>query len=84
MINHNSSLANRLRALSRFVIIALAMFTLSNTAQAQQIVTDPLLNKALMEFEQAFPQFIQAHPELAMGATDNIELKGGKSKVTFD
>ena len=74
------------RSFYRYIFTFLIIFFVVGSASAQtnqQIVTNPLLNEVLIAFEDNFSQFIQAHPELAAGSTNSIELKGGKGKVTF-
>ncbi len=59
------------------------LFIINTQAKAQEIVLDPVLNKALVTFQQQFPQFIQQKPELTSGVSPEINLNGGKGKTTF-
>ena len=71
MLRHIGSLAFAL------TVVALA----AASASAQQIVSDPTLDARLAAFEQSFPQFVAAHPQLTSGAAGPIEIDGKRGKV---
>lgn len=66
-----------MRTLSLLILLLLSSVTHA------QIVTDPNLNQILIEFQQNFPQYVEAHPELTSGSTRPINLSGGKAKISF-
>src|SRR5438067_824542 len=79
---HNIS--GKVQFISCSLFLSLLTLLTASGANAQEIVTDPVLNQSLIKFQQNFPQYIQEHPELTSGSTQPIELNGGKGKVKFN